>query len=106
MSRHKIVFWFHFFVVSLAHLAAIALPVSLIWFIIALDATWQLKTIISCVSFFVSVLGINHVTSKDSVCCLTTLENHYRKKEGCEQAGEYIPRYYRLISKKFSRRIK
>lgn len=104
MKKHKIIFWFHFFIVSLAHLAAIALPISLIWFIIGLEATWQLKVTIGCMSFFMSVLGINHVTSKDSVCCLTTLENHYRKKEGAEASGEYIPRYYKLISKTFSRR--
>jgi hypothetical protein len=102
MIRSKIVFWFHFLIVTAAHLAAIALPISLIWFILALDATWQLKTTISCVSFFVSVLGINHVTSKDSVCVLTTLENYYRNKENKASAGEYIPRYYDIIRKVFS----
>lgn len=103
MKKSTIVYWTHFVLVTLAHVAAIALPVSLVWFILALDSAWQLKVILFCVAFFVSILGINHVTSKDSVCVLTTLENYYQKLEGDEIKGEYIPRYYKRVRSIFTR---
>jgi hypothetical protein len=106
MRKSNLVYWIHFLIVSMAHVAALALPISLMWFIVGLDAPWQLKTTISCVAFYVSVLGVNHVTSKDSICCLTTLENYYHQKEGSKTKGEYIPRYYSKIRSIFSRRKK
>lgn len=104
MKTSKKIYWLHFAILTIAHVAAIALPISLIWLILVLDTNWPLTVCLSCISFFMSVLGVNHVTQKDSVCCLTTLENYHLKKEGSEEVGEYIPRYYRKIRQIFRRK--
>ncbi len=47
--------------------------------------------------FFITVLGVNHLTNANSKCILTTLENGARVQEQKEEAGDFLPRYYRTI---------
>lgn len=47
-------------------------------------------------TFFSSTYIINHITSVDGFCVLTSLENFYRKKEGLPAVGSFLPRFYRL----------
>jgi hypothetical protein len=49
--------------------------------------------------FFLAVFGVNHITSSNSKCILTTIENGARKKEGKEELGDFLPRYYETLRK-------
>jgi hypothetical protein len=52
--------------------------------------------------FFLTVLGVNHLTNTNSKCLLTTLENEARAKEGKEAVGDFMPRFYRVFGGKIS----
>ena len=74
MLNSKRVFTIHFLVVTLSHLF---FPVILAggWFIL-LDAKFNIwiKGGLMGVLFYTAILGINHIFTETSRCCLTALE--------------------------------
>lgn len=94
-------FWLHAFLVTMSHFLVLVLAISTVVNFVKSNASlldrWRRFAII----FFITVFGINHVTNANSKCVLTTLENEALVREGKEQVGDFLPRYYRGIREWF-----
>lgn len=90
-------FWLHFFFVTLSHFLVIVLAVATVNTFLKSNASLLDRLRRFAIVFFLTALGINHITSSSSKCVLTTLENEARVREGKEQVGDFLPRYYRKI---------
>lgn len=87
-------FWTHFFFVTVSHFLVLVLGYSMVFNFIRSDAKLIDRLRRFAIIFFLTVVGVNHVTNVSSKCILTTLENEARVKEGKEPVGEFLPRYY------------
>jgi hypothetical protein len=92
-------FWLHFFFVTLSHFFVVILAISMVTNFITSNASLLDRLRRFAIIFFLTALGINHITSTNSKCVLTTLENNARKKEGLAEVGDFLPRYYETIKR-------
>jgi hypothetical protein len=94
-------FWFclHFFFVTLSHFLVLVLAISTVTNFIKSNADILDRLRRFAIIFFITALGINHITSTSSKCILTTLENGARVKEGKQEVGDFLPRYYETLRK-------
>jgi hypothetical protein len=90
-------FWLHFAFVTLSHFLVVVLAISTIRNFIVSEASLLDRGRRFAIVFFLTVLGVNHLTNTSSKCVLTTLENEARAKEGKELVGDFMPRYYKEI---------
>lgn len=94
-------FWLHFVFVTISHFLVVVLAISTVKQFFASTAPLIDRGRRFAIVFFLTVLGVNHLTNTSSKCLLTTLENEARVKEGKEQIGDFMPRYYRTIGRFF-----
>jgi hypothetical protein len=94
-------FWTHFVLVTISHFLVVVLAISTVMNFIRSTAPLLDRGRRFAIIFFLTVLGVNHLTNTSSKCLLTTLENEARAKEGKEQVGDFMPRYYKSIGKWF-----
>lgn len=87
-------FWLHFFFVTISHFLVIVLAISTVVNFFKSSASLLDRGRRFAIIFFLTVLGVNHITSTNSKCILTTLENNARVREGIKEAGDFLPRYY------------
>lgn len=92
-------FWLHFFFVTLSHFLVVVLGISMVTNFIKSQASLIDRLRRFAIIFFLTALGINHITSTNSKCILTTLENNARIKESKAEVGEFLPRYYETIKR-------
>lgn len=90
-------FWTHFVLVTLSHILVVILAISTIKQFFASTAPFLDRARRFAIVFFLTVLGVNHLTNTNSKCILTTLENQARVKEGKDQVGDFMPRYYKVF---------
>jgi hypothetical protein len=90
-------FWTHFFFVTLSHFFVVVLAISTIKQFFNSTAPLLDRARRFSIVFFLTVLGVNHLTNTNSKCILTTLENEARAKEGKEPVGDFMPRYYKVF---------
>lgn len=92
-------FWFmsHFLFVTLSHFLVILLTISTVVTFCKSSASFLDRARRFSIVFFLTVLGVNHITSTNSKCILTTLENSARVREGQKELGDFLPRYYETI---------
>lgn len=92
-------FWFllHFFFVTLSHFLVVILACSMVVNFYKSQASLLDRLRRFAIIFFLTALGINHITSTNSKCILTTLENGARVREGKEEVGDFLPRYYETL---------
>lgn len=90
-------FWTHFVLVTLSHLFVAVLAISTAKDFLRSKAPMLKKLRRLGVIFFLTVLGVNHLTNTNSKCIITTLENSARIIEGKEVVGDFLPRYYRVF---------
>lgn len=88
-------FWTHFVLVTLSHFLVVILAISTIRQFANSTAPLLDRARRFAIVFFLTVLGVNHLTNTSSKCILTTLENEARAKEGKEAVGDFLPRYYK-----------
>lgn len=93
-------FWCHFVLVTISHLLVIVLAVSMVTNFIRSTAPLLDRARRFAIIFFLTVLGVNHLTNANSKCILTTFENEARAREGKELVGDFLPRYYRVFGAK------
>jgi hypothetical protein len=94
-------FWTHFVLVTLSHFLVLVLAVSMVTNFVKSNASLLDRLRRFAMIFFITVLGVNHLTSSKSECILTTMENRARVVEGKAPVGEFLPRYYRKIEELF-----
>lgn len=94
-------FWLHFILVTISHFLVIVLAISTVANFLRSNAPLLDRGRRFAIIFFLTVLGVNHLTNTSSKCLLTTLENEARVKEGKEQVGDFMPRYYCRIGRLF-----
>lgn len=94
-------FWFitHFILVTLSHFLVLVLIVSMFVNFFKSSASLLDRLRRFAIIFFITALGVNHITNANSKCILTTLENDAREKEGKELVGDFLPRYYEIIKR-------
>jgi hypothetical protein len=94
-------FWFglHFAFVTLSHFLVIVLAISTVVNFFTSNASLLDRGRRFAIVFFMTALGINHITSTNSKCILTTLENEARVREKREEVGDFLPRYYQTIKR-------
>ena len=90
-------FWSHFILVTLSHLLVVVLVISTVRNFIVSEAPLLDRGRRFAIVFFLTVLGVNHLTNANSKCILTTLENAARVSEGKAEVGDFLPRYYKSI---------
>lgn len=90
-------FWTHFILVTLSHFLVVILAISTIRQFCNSTAPLLDRGRRFAIVFFITVLGVNHLTNTSSKCILTTLENEARVKEGKEQVGDFLPRFYKVF---------
>lgn len=90
-------FWLHFTLVTMSHFLVGVLAVSTVVNFIKSNASLLDRLRRFAIIFFIAVFGVNHVTSANSKCILTTLENGARVREGKPEQGDFLPRYYQKI---------
>lgn len=90
-------FWTHFVLVTLSHFLVVVLAISTVKQFFVSTAPLLDRGRRFAIVFFLTVLGVNHLTNASSKCVLTTLENQARVKEGKEEVGDFMPRYYKKI---------
>jgi hypothetical protein len=90
-------FWTHFFFVTLSHFLVVILAISMVTNFIKSNASLIDRLRRFAIVFFLTALGINHITNASSKCILSTLENEARAREGKEVVGDFLPRYYRKL---------
>lgn len=93
MSSH-FWFWLHFFFVTISHFLVIILAISTVVNFFKSTASLLDRSRRFAIVFFLTTLGVNHITSSSSKCILTTLENSSRVREGKVEVGDFLPRYY------------
>lgn len=91
-------FWTHFVLVTLSHFLVVILTISTIRQFCNSTAPLLDRGRRFAIVFFITVLGVNHLTNTSSKCILTTLENEARVKEGKEQVGDFLPRFYKVFA--------
>lgn len=87
-------FWLHFFFVTVSHFLVVILAISTVVNFFKSNASLLDRSRRFAIVFFLTALGVNHITSSSSKCILTTLENDARTREGKEEVGDFLPRYY------------
>ena len=89
-------FWFslHFAFVTLSHFLVLILAISTVVNFCKSNASLLDRSRRFAIVFFLTTLGVNHITSSSSACVLTTLENAARVREGKGSVGDFLPRYY------------
>jgi hypothetical protein len=90
-------FWLHFAFVTISHFLVVVLAISTVKQFFNSTAPLIDRGRRFAIVFFLTVLGVNHLTNTSSKCVLTTLENEARAKEGKELVGDFMPRYYKRI---------
>lgn len=91
-------FWTHFVLVTVSHFLVLVLAVSTVVNFCKSNATLLDRARRFAIVFFITVLGVNHITSSRSQCILTTLESKARVREGREAVKDFLPRYYEFFS--------
>jgi hypothetical protein len=91
-------FWSHFVLVTLSHFLVVVLAISLVVNFVKSNASLLDRLRRFAIVFFLTVLGVNHITSSQSQCILTTLESKARIAEGLEPVKDFLPRYYDTIA--------
>lgn len=90
-------FWTHFVLVTLSHFLVVVLAISTVKQFFSSTAPVLDRARRFAIVFFLTVLGVNHLTNTNSKCILTTLENEARAKEGKEVVGDFLPRFYKVF---------
>lgn len=95
----KIIFWSHFLVAVLSHIAVLAMIAGAINMLINSEgmSIWT-KGMMFGLLFYSGMYAINHVTNDEGFCVLTDIENIYRKKCGMPLIGKFTPRFYKQCS--------
>lgn len=91
-------FWTHFVLVTISHFLVVILTISTIKQFFSSTAPFLDRARRFSIVFFLTVLGVNHLTNSSSKCVLTTLENQARVREGKVPVGEFMPRFYKFFS--------
>lgn len=91
-------FWTHFILVTLSHFLVGVLVITTIRNFYTSDAKILDRLRRIAIVFFIAVFGVNHITSSNSQCILTTLESKARIKEGKNPVNDFLPRYYDKIA--------
>lgn len=91
-------FVLHFILVTLSHFLVGVLAVSTVVNFFKSNATLLDRLRRFSIIFFLTVMGVNHITSSRSQCILTTLESKARVKEGKTPVKDFLPRYYDTIA--------
>jgi hypothetical protein len=96
-------FWFvtHFVLVTVSHLLVVVLAMSMVVNFFKSSAPLLDRLRRFAIIFFITCLGVNHITNANSRCILTTLENAARVREGKAEVGDFLPRYYETIKHLF-----
>ena len=95
MKKSTAVFWVHWTVALLSHLAFIAILGGLINLLIgAVGLTFWVKALLFGITFFCAMYCSNHITNPEGFCVLTDVENALREKENLPQVGPFTPRFY------------
>jgi hypothetical protein len=97
MMSSNFYFWTHFVLVTLSHILVVVLTISTISNFFKSSAPFLDRGRRFAIVFFLTVLGVNHLTNTNSKCVLTTLENEARVQEGKSEVGDFLPRYYRVF---------
>jgi len=92
-------FYIHFFFVTLSHFLVIILAISTVVNFCKSNAALLDRGRRFAIVFFLTALGVNHITSSSSKCILTTLENGARVREGKVEVGDFLPRYYEAFKR-------
>jgi hypothetical protein len=104
MKKIALIFWVHFAVATLSHLAGLAIACGLVALVATSVLDIWLKAMMLGLVFFVIMYCVNHITNPSGFCVLTDIENFYRRKEGITEVGPFTPRYYKQLRKMFTRK--
>ncbi len=94
----EIFFWTHFALVTVSHFFVGVLAVYTVHHFFRSNRSLLDRLAKVAIIFFLTVLGVNHITSSRSPCILTTLESKARVKEGKSPVKDFLPRYYEVFS--------
>lgn len=94
VTKIKIVFWLHFAFSLISHILIPVMLGGVVQVLWGSGLGFWISGLILGATFFSCTYIINHITHEDGFCCLTALENYYRKEEGLEEVGDFLPRFY------------
>ena len=93
-QKIKLIFWLHFMFSLVSHILVPVMIGGVIKVLWGTQLGFWLSGLILGATFFSTTYIINHITHDSGFCVLTALENYYRRKEGMEEVGDFLPRFY------------
>lgn len=103
MSKSNLFFWLHFVFATIVHLVTPVMLVGLILLLVSSELGFFTSGAILGCSVYSLQFIVNHLTNPNSFCVLNDLENYYRKDAGKPGVGSFLPRFYTMWKRLFTK---